>query len=49
MFMSVRKLLLVCVLAVAAILPMVGCKGSTDKKPGGDAAPAKTSNTTTAE
>ncbi len=48
--MSVRKMLLVCVLAVAAILPLVGCKGSTDKKPsGGGPAPSKTSNNTTAE
>jgi hypothetical protein len=48
--MMLRKMLLVCVLVAAAILPLVGCKGSTDKKPaGGGAAPAKTSTNTTAE
>ena len=44
--MTMRKMLLVCVLAAAAILPLVGCQGSKDKPKGGDTAPAKTSNTT---
>jgi hypothetical protein len=45
--MSVRKLLLVCVLAVVTMVPLVGCKGSTTTKPvGGGTTPAKTSNTT---
>jgi hypothetical protein len=45
--MTIRKMLLVCVLVSAAILPLVGCKGATDKSKGGEkTAPAKTSNTT---
>ena len=44
--MAIRKMLLVCVLAAAAMLPLVGCKGSADKPKGGDTTPATTSNTT---
>lgn len=44
--MTIRKMLLVCVLVAAAILPLVGCNGAADKPKGGDTAPAKTSNTT---
>ncbi|MHB8972393.1 MAG: hypothetical protein ACYC3X_21095 [Pirellulaceae bacterium] len=49
--MSVRKMLLVCVLAMAATLPLMGCQGKADKpvKSGGGAAPAPSSNTTNAK
>jgi hypothetical protein len=46
--MIVRKMLIVCVLAVVAILPLVGCKGKADK-PAGSGSGARSSNTTTAE
>ncbi|NLX56164.1 MAG: hypothetical protein GXY58_13720 [Planctomycetaceae bacterium] len=44
--MTIRKMLLVCVVLAAVVLPMVGCQGSADKPKTGDAGPAPTSNTT---
>jgi len=44
--MTIRKLLLVCVVLAAVVLPMVGCKGAAEKPKTGDAGPAQTSNTT---
>jgi len=46
--MSVRKMLMVCLLAMVAILPLMGCKGKTDK-PAKSGAAARSSNTTNAE
>ena len=46
--MSVRKMLLVCVLVMVAILPLTGCKGKTDKPAKGGSTTAS-SNTTNAE
>lgn len=43
--MTVRKTLMVCVLALAAVLPLMGCKGKTDKPASGGSAP-RSSNTT---
>jgi hypothetical protein len=46
--MSVRKILIVCMLAMVSILPLVGCKGKTDK-PAKSGSAARSSNTTNAE
>ena len=43
--MSVRKMLMVCVVAMAAILPLVGCNGK-DSGGTGEGAGSDTSNTT---
>lgn len=46
--MSVRKMLMVGVLAMVAILPLMGCKGKAEKPAkGGSTAPS--SNTTNAK
>ena len=48
--MSVRKMVLVCVLAMVAILPLMGCQGKADKPAkSGSGSPARSSNTTNAE
>jgi hypothetical protein len=44
--MSVRKMLMVCVVAMAAILPLVGCSVKVDSGGTGDGAGSDTSNTT---
>ncbi|MHB0957621.1 MAG: hypothetical protein ACYC6N_20290 [Pirellulaceae bacterium] len=46
--MSVRKMLLACVLAMVSILPLMGC-GDKTTTPAGSGSPAPSSNTTVAE
>jgi hypothetical protein len=46
--MSVRKMLLVCVLVTVTILPLLGCNGKTDK-PAKSGPKAPSTNTTNAE